>query len=81
MTLVTHHHLPELATPAAVEDDIWAKSDNVLQQYGAFSEDRLVAMPSVLDFQQASMVLVAAWTACGAFLDWIPVSWDLDTLF
>ena len=61
LTLVTQNHLPGLATPTAIEDGFWPKSDSVLQQYGAFSEYRLVGMPLGPDFLHASTLLVAAW--------------------
>lgn len=62
LTFVTHDHLPELATPAAVEDGVWDQSDNAFQQYGAFSENRLVAMPLCPDFHQANTLFFPAWT-------------------
>ena len=45
MNLVTPDYLLGLATPAVVEDDVWAQSAIVVQRYDAFSRNGLAAIP------------------------------------
>lgn len=48
------------------DSNIGAKLDGTFRQYGAFHEGGLVAMPSSLDFQEASTLTCAAVTAWNA---------------
>ena len=64
LTLINQGHLSGPPTPAIVENGgVGGSLDGVMRQYGAFSEEGLVRMPSSLDFQQASTLPVAALTA------------------
>ena len=63
---------------STVEDGIRDKSDHVLQQFRAFSEDILVAMPLASVSQQASAPLLAAWRYGIPSLGCILEFWTLD---
>ncbi|KAK4690460.1 hypothetical protein P7C71_g6338, partial [Lecanoromycetidae sp. Uapishka_2] len=64
LTIVNQGHISGPPTPTIVANSgLGGKLDGVMRQYGAFSEEGLVTMPSSLDFQQASTLPVAGLTA------------------
>ena len=59
----THDYPPGIATPAVVEDGVWAQGAIIVQQYDAFSMNGLVASPSGPNIEQAGTLFLPAWTA------------------
>lgn len=63
MTLCTQAHLGGPISRAALTSGVGGVVDGTLRQYGAYSEQGLVAMPQSLDYIQASTLSCAAVTA------------------
>ena len=63
LTLFNQGHLAGAITQAISATGVGGSVDGALRQYGAFSEQGLVAMPESLDFAQASALPCAALTA------------------
>ncbi|RDW85291.1 alcohol dehydrogenase-7 [Coleophoma cylindrospora] len=63
MTLFAQGFISGELDPSMFGSVLGATADGCLQDYGAFNEQGLVAMPQTLDFQQASTLSCAAVTA------------------
>ena len=63
MTLFNQAHLGGPVSRAALTSGVGGVVDGTLRQYGAYSEQGLVAMPESLDYIQASTLSCAAVTA------------------
>ena len=63
MTLFNQAHLGGPLSTAAIASGVGGIVDGTLRQYGAYSEQGLVAMPQSLDYIQASTLSCAALTA------------------
>ena len=63
VTLFNQGHLAGPPTTAIAVTGLGGSLDGTLRQYGAFSEQGLVAMPESLDFVEASTLSCAALTA------------------
>ncbi|KAI9705444.1 MAG: hypothetical protein M1836_006199 [Candelina mexicana] len=66
VTLLTQGHLAGSLTPADISTGLGGALDGTLRQHGVFDESGLVAMPSNLDWQEASTLSCAALTAWSA---------------
>ncbi|KAI9761067.1 MAG: hypothetical protein M1835_008227 [Candelina submexicana] len=66
VTLLTQGHLAGSLTPAAISTGLGRALYGTLRQHGVFDESGLVAMPSNLDWQEASTLSCAALTAWSA---------------
>ena len=66
VTLFNQGHLAGPANREVAGTGLGGAVDGTLRQYGAFSEQGLVAMPESLDFTQASTLSCAALTAWNA---------------
>ncbi|KAM0692137.1 hypothetical protein Q7P36_008338 [Cladosporium allicinum] len=63
LTLFNQGHLAGSLDHITVQTGVGGTIDGALQQYGAFNEQGLVAMPSNLDFLQGSTLVCAGLTA------------------
>ena len=63
LTLFNQLHIAGALDPTIVASGVGGALDGTLRQYGAYSEQGLVAMPESLDFKQASTLTCAGLTA------------------
>lgn len=66
VTLFNQGHIGGYIDPGILGTGLGGSLDGTLRQYGAFNEQGLVAMPSTLDFKQASTLPCAGVTAWNA---------------
>ncbi len=67
VTLFNQSHLAGSLKPSDLATGLGGALDGTLRQHGVFDENGLVAMPSNLNFQEASTLSCAAVTAWAAF--------------
>ena len=65
-TTLNQGHISGSLTPSVAQTSLGGSLDGTLQQYGGFSEEGLVSMPSSLSFREASTLPCAGVTAWNA---------------